>query len=502
VLEEDPHTPVDDLAMRAAARFTAGDFTAAALFSGEALDLARASGDLDDVRTALCITIITATAIEWTSSAQEAIDELRALPPGDRLDRFFAAEASLAIGDLVVALDTLTVHGMLPPPDHAEQGVPVVAVLQLARVFLFQGRPADALPYLDAARDMAIRQDDVLWQRLIESVRVFAGAQSGEPVRIDPPERASRDVAGFLTDARLAFFAYAAAGTGDLAEAERILRLLDAPAFATLQIADRALAIDILVQSALARGDVDGAAGLAAGLLPIAAHPVAGAVVEQVFARVDLARGDVTTSIQRAEIAAARSVLAGRYREAASLRLLRARALARTGQRAAARDEFSALLLRLDAGGDAGITTQLRRAMRELGLRPRPALGAGWEALTDREREVAVFVARGMPNRTIAQSLFLSERTVEGYVSRVLHVLGSPTRAGLPSRVPDDEDAAAREPLTARQQQTATLVAHGMTNAEIAAELGVSVKTVEKHVSDVLDRWGLQSRTQIARALR
>ncbi|WP_163543995.1 response regulator [Occultella kanbiaonis] len=44
--------------------------------------------------------------------------------------------------------------------------------------------------------------------------------------------------------------------------------------------------------------------------------------------------------------------------------------------------------------------------------------------LTDREREVARLVARGLPNPEIAGQLYLSEATVKTYVSRLLTKLG------------------------------------------------------------------------------
>jgi DNA-binding CsgD family transcriptional regulator len=49
--------------------------------------------------------------------------------------------------------------------------------------------------------------------------------------------------------------------------------------------------------------------------------------------------------------------------------------------------------------------------------------------LSKREREVAALVARGLTNREIAQTLFLSERTAENHVQHIL------TKLGLGSRV-------------------------------------------------------------------
>ncbi|MFI6095564.1 ATP-binding protein [Lentzea sp. NPDC051213] len=54
------------------------------------------------------------------------------------------------------------------------------------------------------------------------------------------------------------------------------------------------------------------------------------------------------------------------------------------------------------------------------------------------------------------------------------------------------------EPLTARQEQIADLVVEGLTNPEIAARLGISTGTVRSHVTQMLSRLGLTSRTQLA----
>jgi non-specific serine/threonine protein kinase len=53
------------------------------------------------------------------------------------------------------------------------------------------------------------------------------------------------------------------------------------------------------------------------------------------------------------------------------------------------------------------------------------------DPLTRREREVAMLVARGYTNRQIAESLVISERTVDGHVANILSKLELKTRAQL-----------------------------------------------------------------------
>jgi two-component system, NarL family, response regulator LiaR len=54
------------------------------------------------------------------------------------------------------------------------------------------------------------------------------------------------------------------------------------------------------------------------------------------------------------------------------------------------------------------------------------------------------------------------------------------------------------ERLTAREQSVLALVARGLTNRQIADTLAISEKTVSVHVSNMLSKLGLASRTQAA----
>jgi ATP/maltotriose-dependent transcriptional regulator MalT len=52
------------------------------------------------------------------------------------------------------------------------------------------------------------------------------------------------------------------------------------------------------------------------------------------------------------------------------------------------------------------------------------------------------------------------------------------------------------EPLSARELEVLSLLADGRSNQAIASELVISLDTVKRHVSHVLDKLGVASRTQ------
>jgi DNA-binding CsgD family transcriptional regulator len=90
---------------------------------------------------------------------------------------------------------------------------------------------------------------------------------------------------------------------------------------------------------------------------------------------------------------------------------------------------------RLGATRDAG---RCRHQLREHGAwapSQRGRRGYGSE-LSPREREVARMLAEGRTNREIADGLFLSPRTVEQHVAKVLRKLGARSRTDVARKLP------------------------------------------------------------------
>jgi ATP/maltotriose-dependent transcriptional regulator MalT len=121
-------------------------------------------------------------------------------------------------------------------------------------------------------------------------------------------------------------------------------------------------------------------------------------------------------------------------------RLEQARALADLGallRRGNHRVEARHLLRQaVDTAYRLGAATLAGRAETELratGAKPRRVLLSGLEALTASERRIAELSAEGLTNREIAQTLFVTARTVEGHLTNVFNKLDVNARTALPA---------------------------------------------------------------------
>ena len=65
--------------------------------------------------------------------------------------------------------------------------------------------------------------------------------------------------------------------------------------------------------------------------------------------------------------------------------------------------------------------------------------------------------------------------------------------------VPSEPAAPGAGKLSARERQLVTLVAQGHTNAQIAAQLYISVRTVTSHLDRIRDKTGCRRRADLTR---
>ncbi len=175
----------------------------------------------------------------------------------------------------------------------------------------------------------------------------------------------------------------------------------------------------------------------------------------------------------------------------------------RAGDTAGAVEHLSKSVLALAAAND---TTILGVALSTLaGLRvaddPTRALRLAGAAVGFRER-----IGGGYPPGTVEE--------LESVRTQAAQSLGSAAaeagwQAGLstdPARsaelIEDRPPRPTRSPLTARQLEVGRMVADGLTNGQIAAQLFLSERTVENHVFNALTSLGLHNRVQLATWVR
>jgi DNA-binding CsgD family transcriptional regulator len=231
--------------------------------------------------------------------------------------------------------------------------------------------------------------------------------------------------------------------SGDPARAvEELLRWSGGEEVAAIPAGWRALGLLLLVRARLALGLRDEARASLARAEAVAAAlglPLSAAWAHRAAAEVALDAGEPATAAQRALAAAAAAEEAEAVIEAALARTLAGRALAEGGERDAAVVELEQAAATLDTCGAPRLRDAAERELRKLG---RPA--------HRRSRR------------------------------------GSADGAGL-------------DTLTERERQVAALVVDRRTNPEIAAELFLSLKTVETHLRNIFRKLDVASRVELAR---
>jgi len=103
-------------------------------------------------------------------------------------------------------------------------------------------------------------------------------------------------------------------------------------------------------------------------------------------------------------------------------------ALRRAGRRAESREILRPALDLSHRCGAHALTERARTELIAAGGRPRRLVLTGLDSLTPSERRVAQLAATGLPNRDIAQHLFITTRTVEGHLTHAYQKLDITSR--------------------------------------------------------------------------
>ena len=343
---------------------------------------------------------------------------------------------------------------------HAERALAVARatgqqfptlVPTLGSAYLMRGRLTEAIEILDGgieAGRLANNAQDLAWRLHIRSASAVAAGD------LDTALAAAKEAVeltrgleeeNFITAYPGLGFAAALLPSGDPAGAVEVL--VGAAGGDELPLIPggwRAMGHELLTRCHLELGqrhDAARAAALAQVTAAATGLPMAVAWADRAVALVALDAGDAAAAAERALASAAAAARAGAVAEIAWSRMLAGRALGRAGEGARAAAELRAAAAAFETCGATRYRDEVEQELRKQGhrihRRSRPGMG---------------------------------------------------DRRGL-------------EALSDRELEVARLVVARKTNAEIAAELFLSIKTVETHLRNLFHKLGVSSRVEVARTV-
>jgi DNA-binding CsgD family transcriptional regulator len=193
---------------------------------------------------------------------------------------------------------------------------------------------------------------------------------------------------------------------------------------------DVAAVIELLGEAAIALDDIDTAIERGRALVALGAAGNCHLIVahgERLVGHA-LASTDVPAACGHLETALAAFAQAGIPYRTAQTRLLLARLLRGSDQEVAGTEARAAWSVFEDLGADRDADAAAA-LLRDLGVKAATAGPRNVGRLTRREQEVLALLGEGLSNPQIAERLFLSRKTVEHHVARILSKLGLRGRA-------------------------------------------------------------------------
>jgi DNA-binding CsgD family transcriptional regulator len=353
------------------------------------------------------------------------------------LDRF---DDSIRHAQRAMTVGSATGQGRLFP----------LAVAYLGSSLARRGRLAESARVLDAAVEAARLSDNL--QALVSGLsnRSATALAAGDLDEASAAAQEAVESARRLGDGPVAAFAAIVLAEGLLLAGDpgrAVAVLTDAgggPDLPRTPLVVRAPRLELLTRGHLALGRIQDARSAAEGAQGCAAAvglPLAAAAADRARAAVQLAAGESAAAAELAARSAAAADGAGAAVESGLSRTVAGRALVAAGAQDRAAAELTLAVAAFERCGALRYRDEAERQLRRLGVRISRRTGRG---LTDGFR------------------------------------LGA---------------------LTEREMQVARLVVARRTNAEIAADLFLSTKTVETHLRNIFHKLDLTSRVQLAHAV-
>jgi DNA-binding CsgD family transcriptional regulator len=316
----------------------------------------------------------------------------------------------------------------------------VPMMVGLAHALEIRGRLAEAAETADAAVESArlAGNRQQVGFALVADAWTAASLGDGDRARAAGDEAVA--LLDELDDSVLTRGTHAHLGVmwADLGEYDRCLaafRAVGMPEFPSIERGRRGWMYAALARTDLARGDRGAAqawADRAEQALEGLGLPFADAWLLHARAAIALDAGDADAAVRLAFEAMERGEAVEAPLTAARCRTLAGAALAAAGRREDGVRELARAESELSALGAARHRDEAARELRRLGERvtgrQRRGGGEGLDALSGREREIAELVAEGRTNREIGAELFLSEKTIEGHLTRIFAKLGVTSR--------------------------------------------------------------------------
>jgi ATP/maltotriose-dependent transcriptional regulator MalT len=434
-------------------RESCGDFRAVGSLAAEARVTAKEAGD-PGLEAAAAIHTADAASADVRSGDETAVAKAeRLLDQAEALVDALPDEALTERLETLLSLATSQLHGDRSAGPTAERGLRLAREAGqgfMASTFMsLLGYAAERSGDLDSARKEAEDAVDsalvsgnatiMYWGSMLSAWVALAQGRANDAVA--DAELAVQATRSYSPSSAGWTLADARLASGDASGA---LEALESSGWVDSHgPSDRLRALEVVVRVHLALGRREKAAEWAARAPGEAAGRgtgVLGAIARLIEAQILLTQEEPQKAAHAAIAGASAAQQAGAPLWEGRCRTVAGEALAAAGKAEEARTELRSAADDLDARGAAGYRDAALRVLRRLGERPRPA----------------------------------------------------------PSAAAEDE-AGRLAVLTPREREVAALVAEGRTNRQIGAQLHLSEKTIEKHVSSTMAKLGVSSRTGIAR---